>query len=189
MRVLLLLLLSTFSISADTIIKVTGTCPVTIVTPEPPVMPPVIPPTHPPVEPPIEPPIEPPVEPPIEPPVTPPTEPTGKIYYIANNGNDRNIGTKLKPWKTYQKAKRILASLGKDDAILFKRGDKFYATNNNRLTKVKASVGVYGSGERAIIKQTNSAPVFELNPGYNQPAQNGFRMYGLELQCTSRSKK
>ncbi|MBE6623737.1 MAG: hypothetical protein E7621_06110 [Ruminococcaceae bacterium] len=76
---------------------------------------------------------------------------TGTVYYVSNNGNDKNDGKKnifgtIKPWKTISKVNS--ADLKPGDAVLFERGGEFRG-------KITAKEGVtysaYGTGDKPII--------------------------------------
>ncbi len=75
-------------------------------------------------------------------------------YFVANHGNDKNPGTKSKPWKTLTKASKF--SFRKGDDLFLNRGDVF---ENHYLTirwegtpSNPATVGAYGKGDRPIVK-------------------------------------
>lgn len=76
---------------------------------------------------------------------------TGTVYYVSNNGNDKNNGKKnflgtINAWKTISKVNS--ADLKPGDAVLFERGGEFRG-------KITAQEGVtysaYGTGDKPII--------------------------------------
>ena len=77
-----------------------------------------------------------------------------RSYHVANNGNDKNPGTKSKPWETLAKASQF--SFRSGDDLYLKRGDVF----ENHYLKIRwagtlsnpAIVGAYGAGARPIVK-------------------------------------
>ncbi|MBQ8732453.1 MAG: discoidin domain-containing protein [Oscillospiraceae bacterium] len=101
--------------------------------------------------------------------------PTGTVYYVSANGDDKNAGTSEdKPFKTLAN----LASVGlkKGDAILFERGGE-YAVNASLSAVGTAEepiiIGVYGSsGARPVISET----------GLTVKSAGGYLISGLDFR-------
>ncbi len=76
---------------------------------------------------------------------------TGTVYYVSNNGNDKNDGKKnflgtIKPWKTIDKVNS--ADLKPGDAVLFERGGEF---RGKIVAKEGVTYSAYGTGDKPII--------------------------------------
>lgn len=71
----------------------------------------------------------------------------GTVYYVSNNGNDKNDGRSPETaWRTLQRVSD--AALFPGDGVLFKRGDLFRGGVNAREG---VSYGAYGAGEKPKI--------------------------------------
>lgn len=73
-------------------------------------------------------------------------------YYISNEGNDNNEGTKNSPWSSLSKASQTTLIAG--DSLLFKRGDRFdghLVINGSGTESNPIVVSSYGEGELPII--------------------------------------
>lgn len=73
---------------------------------------------------------------------------TTTTYYVAENGNNENLGTSPDSPITVSKINSL--TFKKGDAILFKRGDTF-RLSSHLLHRGGISYGAYGSGEKPII--------------------------------------
>ena len=87
---------------------------------------------------------------------------TGKVYYVSENGDDKNDGLSMdKPLKTFKKVSSL--SLNAGDSVLFKKGDTFTGTLSlNNLIGDKdnpITIASYGEGEdRPILTNTKDYP-------------------------------
>ncbi|NND34046.1 MAG: hypothetical protein HKN76_15765 [Saprospiraceae bacterium] len=73
-----------------------------------------------------------------------------KVYYIAGDGNDRNLGTHpTMAWASIERVNKHRKKLRDGDLLLFKRGflylGKLLPGHAQRGPKV--AVGAYGSGD------------------------------------------
>lgn len=89
----------------------------------------------------------------------------GKCYYVSLSGNDQNIGSITKPWKTLGKINTT--DLNPGDTILLEGGALFTGTifldslDSGEESK-KVVIGSYGNG-RAIIDGANSEGIIVKN--------------------------
>ncbi len=83
-----------------------------------------------------------------------------KVYYVATNGDDSNIGNYWKPWKTLEKVSAAFETDGNDgflnpgDRILFRSGDTF--TGEIKVKRSGAqdnpiTISYYSPGELPIL--------------------------------------
>ena len=67
----------------------------------------------------------------------------GMSYYVSNDGDDENDGSRSRPWQTLQKVSQ--AELQEGDGVFFRRGDLFRGFVQ---TKAGVTYGAYGEGEK-----------------------------------------
>ncbi len=79
---------------------------------------------------------------------------SGRVFYVAANGDDSNAGTESAPWRSAGKA--FSANLSPGDTVLFRRGDTFTVSSVSLKSSGSSgrpvTYGAYGTGARPIIK-------------------------------------
>jgi hypothetical protein len=93
-----------------------------------------------------------------------------KTYYISNNGNDNNDGSRDRPWKSIAKVKSLTLHAG--DSVLLQGGQTFSGTcmlnyNTTGTAGKPVVITSYGTGW-AIINSSNEAGVIINNSSFVQ---------------------
>jgi hypothetical protein len=86
---------------------------------------------------------------------------TGTVYYVSPRGNDANVGSRGKPWKTPDRARR--AALRPGDQLLFQGGKTFSGTlrleQKRGAPSRPVTIGSYGAGRATLHGGDGSALV------------------------------
>jgi len=100
-----------------------------------------------------------------------------KQYFIASNGSDANLGTRINsPWETIAKVNSFMASFMPGDSILFNAGDTFnggLVITANGFVDKPIYIGKYGTGNNPIFK--GAAPI--LSTSWVYMGDNIWRAY------------
>lgn len=78
----------------------------------------------------------------------------GKTYYLSNNGDDKDNGSRQNPWRSLEKLNASMHLIQPGDSVLFERGGIFFGSLVVRLSgssQKPVYIGAYGTGEKPVI--------------------------------------
>ena len=119
----------------------------------------------------------------------------GKTYYVCDTGNDENTGlSESSPFRSYEKAMSMFATISGGDSVLFCRGGQFPITKGKNVNNLNCSVEApctlsdYGDQEKEkpLITTSNGANVLSFYGNIDESRSGGgYVIKNLNLLSTS----
>jgi hypothetical protein len=118
----------------------------------------------------------------------------GKTYYVCNTGNDENTGlSESSPFRSYEKAMSMFATISGGDSVLFCRGGQFPVSKAKAINNMSCSIsspcilGDYGdsTADKPLITVSDaSKPIWFADGGTKTP-DAGYIVKNLSLVSTT----
>lgn len=102
-------------------------------------------------------------------------QPTGRIYYVATDGNDANDGTEARPFKTFAKAVSLVkyhSDTNKSDALYVKSGTYSETINMQNPGTPEKPIVVRGVGATKPVIRVGGGNVGHIEPKSNTIIDN-----------------
>ena len=118
----------------------------------------------------------------------------GKTYYVCDTGNDENTGlSESSPFRSYEKAMSMFATISGGDSVLFCRGGQFPVTKGKAIDNMNCSIsypctlGDYGdtAADKALIIVSDATMPIWFADGGAKTLDAGYIVKNLSLVSTT----